>query len=67
MDVANDDEDTHINTSTEDVPPLPTGQTDINPDEYYENRLGDLALFIPVSIDPNGRMVTEVSIAEPCR
>ncbi|KAK4935293.1 Protein kinase protein rad53 [Elasticomyces elasticus] len=47
MDVADDNEDTDENTCDEDGPPLPTDKTFISPDEYYENRLGDLSPFTP--------------------
>jgi hypothetical protein len=48
MDVANGDEESQSESGNGSLPQSPTNKTDINPAEYYEQRLGDLAPFIPV-------------------
>ncbi len=48
MDVANGDEESRSESSNGSLATSPTNKTDINPAEYYERRLGDLAPFIPV-------------------
>ncbi|KAJ9497174.1 Protein kinase protein rad53 [Exophiala xenobiotica] len=50
MDVANGDEESQSESSNGSLPSSPTNKTDINPTEYYEQRLGDLAPFIPRSL-----------------
>jgi hypothetical protein len=50
MDDADNNEDNRSDSSDDYLSGHATDGTDINPEEYYESRLGDLAPFVPVSV-----------------
>ena len=56
MDTADEVKDGRENPSDGILPSCDSGQTDIVPEEYYENRLGDLALYIPVSFQVRAKV-----------